>query len=131
VTRELVEHLRHHAEAYTRHRILVHVVGRDAASKEARILQDEVRESTLVRTLLAERDAEGRIPLHPYDKWRGAHWVLSCLADLAYPAGDADLVPLREQVCEWLFSPRHLQSIRARLVGGRVRWHASMEGNAL
>ncbi|MEW6752379.1 MAG: hypothetical protein AB1505_15550 [Candidatus Latescibacterota bacterium] len=131
VARELVEKLRHHAEAYTRYKVLVHVVGQDTDSREARILREEVKETTLVRTLLAERGPDGQIPLHPYDKWRGAHWVLACLADLGYPPGEADLLPLRDQVCGWLFSPQHQQGFRSRVVEGRVRWHASMEGNAL
>ncbi len=81
-------------------------------------------EQEAARELLSERESEGRIPWHPYDKWRGAHWVLSQLADIGYPAGDESLVPLREQVLAWLLrrSPQ--------TVNGRVRVCCSIEGNA-
>lgn len=127
----LIEQMRYHYEAYSRYKITVHVVGKEPNSKEVRILRDEVKDTVLVKTLLGERRAHGEIPLNPYDKWRGAHWVLACLADLGYPRGDKEIVPLREQVYAWLFSERHEKSIESRVVGGRYRWHASMEGNAL
>lgn len=55
--------------------------------------------------------------------------MLSLLADLCYPPGDQDLMPLLEQVYAWLFSPHHLKSIQT--IQGRVRRCASQEGNAL
>ena len=94
----LIEKLRYYGEACVRLKITLHIVGKAADTKEVRILRDEVRESVLARTLLSERNADGQIPLNPYDKWRGAHWVLALLADLGYPPGDRDLLPLREQV---------------------------------
>ena len=51
----LIEQMRYHSEPYIRVRILVDVLGRDPGSKEARILRDEVRDTVLVKTLLAER----------------------------------------------------------------------------
>ncbi len=72
---------------------------------------------------------QGQIPHHPYAKWRGAHWVLACLADLGYPPGDTSLQPLMEQVYAWLLGRQHTQSIKT--IDGRVRRCASMEGNAL
>jgi hypothetical protein len=100
--------------------------GADAGA--ARPLRDEIRASPRVRALLSERGGDGRIPGHPYAKWGGAHWVLAALAELGYPPGDAELVPLREQVYGWLLSKSHDRSIRA--LGGRVRRCASQEGNA-
>lgn len=85
--------------------------------------------SPLAQALLSEAGADGRIPLHPYAKWRGAHWVLAVLADLDYPPGDPRLEPLMEQVYGWLLSPQHLQSVR--ILEGRARRCASQEGNAL
>jgi hypothetical protein len=51
----------------------------------------------LLQSLLSGRDIDGRLPFHPYDKWFGAHWILSILADLGYPEGDVSLKPLLDQ----------------------------------
>jgi hypothetical protein len=90
---------------------------------------------------LSERDAHGRIDRHPYTKWTGAHWVLVTLADLGYPPGDRALLPLREQVLEWLlderrYSPKRRPAYEPYLapiltIASRPRIHASLEGNAL
>ena len=91
-------------EPFVRYKTLLNVYGRAPDSREIRILRDEVRESIIARTLLAEQDATGRIPLAPGDKWRGAHWVLYMLAELGSAASDKSLLPLRDQVCDWLFA---------------------------
>ncbi len=104
-------------------------VGQVADSVTLRQLQEEIRTSPRVKKLLSERDDIGQIPVHPYTKWSGAHWVLADLADNGYPAGDGALIPLREQVYDWLFSPPHQKNIR--LINGRIRRCASQEGNAL
>jgi hypothetical protein len=54
--------------------------------------------------------------------------VLSLLAELHYPEGDASLIPLREQEYGWLLSEHHEQRIPT--INGRVRRCASQEGNA-
>lgn len=93
-------------------------------------LLEQVRCSDRVSALLSERQPDATIPLHPYAKWRGAHWVLVMLSELNYPAGDESLIPLREQVLSWLLSdayekrwlpPRH----------GLCRLHASQDANAI
>jgi len=86
---------------------------------------------TVFTILLSERRSDGTIPRHAYSKWKGAHWVLSILADLGYPAGDESLIPLREQVMEWLFSEEYTQYFAKRVVAGKVRMHPSQEGNAV
>jgi hypothetical protein len=123
----IIDRLAHSEEPSIRLRALI--LGQTATSEAIRQAQQEVRDSPRVQALLSERDADGRIPLHPYSKWRGAHWVLAALADIGYPPGDESLIPLREQVCTWLLSERHTKSIR--VLDGRVRRHASQEGNAL
>ncbi|MBT6147287.1 MAG: hypothetical protein HOH74_17765 [Gemmatimonadetes bacterium] len=128
---DLITQLRYHSEPYTRHRIIVDVVGRERSSKEARILRDEVRESVLAKVMMADRDGGGRIALDANHEWRGAHWVLSVLADLNYREGDKGLIPLRDQVYEWLFSPAYEQEIRERYVNDLHRCHAAQEGNAI
>lgn len=108
---------------------LVNLLGKDSASNECERIQQAIKSSSRVKLLLSERDHDGKIPYHPYKKWYGAHWVLVSLADLGYPSGDGTLIPLREQVYEWLFSERHETSIK--IIKGRVRRCASQEGNAL
>lgn len=93
-------------------------------------LRERVRTSHRVATLLSERDETGCIPAHPYSsKWYGAHWVLVALAELGYPPGDRSLVPLRDQIMSWLFSPDYLR--RSGQVHGLPTLHASIDGNAI
>jgi hypothetical protein len=51
------------------------------------------------------------------------------LAELGYPPGDASLIPLREQVLNWLFSTSYSKYIRT--INGRVRICASISANAI
>ena len=59
------------------------------------------------------------------------------LADLGYQPGDMALLPLRDQVLEWLLGePRRRAADDVYLapilmIAGRARIHASLEGNAL
>ena len=125
-------------EPSIRLRARAEILGEPADSAASNRLRKRVKDSERVRLVLSER-RRGRIPFHPYAKWFGAHWVLSILADLRYPAGDRSLVPLREQVYEWLFSKTHMSYSRTHevyagpymTVRGLVRAHASMEGNAV
>jgi len=105
------------------------VINQEPSSLDPQKLQKKIPSSTLVKTLLSERDHEGKIPHHPYNKWRGKHWVLACLADLGYPPGDESLKPLLEQVYHWLLSRHHLKSVE--IINNRARRCASQEGNAL
>ncbi len=125
----VLDRLLYSNEPSIRFKVLVNVLGRDPNSAEMARLQQEIRVSPRVGLLLSERDGSGRIPYHPYTKWYGAHWVLASLADIDYPSGDESLVPLREQVYEWLFSGKREKKIRP--VEGRVRICASQDGNAL
>ncbi len=106
-------------EPYIRYKILLNVFCRELDSREIRIIRDEVAESTLVRTLLAEQQSDGHIDLPPHARWRGAHWVLYLLADLGHASGAKNLRPLAEQVYTWLLS-----SERAEPVGGSTEGHA-------
>lgn len=104
------------------------VLGQEPDSAELAALRAEIRLCPRVQNLLSERLPDGRIPWHPYFKWRGAHWVLAQLADLGYPAGDESLLPLREQVLGWLLGQKHARHIK--MIDGRVRRCASQESNA-
>jgi hypothetical protein len=90
---------------------------------------NELATSPIIQRLLSDRIDDGRIPYHPYDKWFGAHWILSILADMDYPAGDDSLRPLMEQCYEWLLSKEHQKYIR--MINGRVRRCSSQEGNCI
>ena len=128
-TAAVVQRLLASDEPSVRLRILTCILDCDDDSSEARAARTAVRSSPRTQTLLSERDEEGRIPCHPYAKWRGAHWVLASLADMGYPPGDETLIPLREQVYGWLLGRSHQKGIR--VVDDRVRRCASQEGNAL
>jgi hypothetical protein len=127
--KNLLEQLLQSQEPAIRFKALTKVKEFDPKSDAVLEVQNEIRESARVKLLLSEQGPEGQIAYHPYAKWYGAHWVLAQLADIGYPAGDQELIPMRDQVLEWLFSDDHWQSIRT--LKGRTRIHASQEGNAL
>ncbi len=127
--KELVAKLLKSEEPSVRCKVLTGVADKGPRSRAVKEAQQEIKKSARVKALLSERGRDGRIPLDPYSKWRGAHWVLAALADLAYPPGDNSLVPLREQVYGWLLSDEHAKSIPT--LEGRVRRCGSQEGNAL
>lgn len=129
---QLIDSLLASNEPVIRYKTQVLVLGYDPESPKVRVLQEEIPGSERVKGLLADRDDRGMIPFHPYTKWQGAHWVLTCLADCGYPPGDESLLPLRNQVYEWLFSEQHILDFHKRTGRERqVRLHASMEANAL
>jgi hypothetical protein len=118
-------------EPSIRYKTRVHVLGESPSSPAIRRLQEEIRVSPRIATLLSERSPDGRIPSHPYAKWYGAHWILATLADLGYPPGDKTLIPLRDQVLEWIASPEYETRLIRRGKTGPVRIHASIDGNAI
>ena len=93
-------------------------------------LGEKITQSVIVKKILSERDESGRIPRHAYEKWSGAHWILSLLAELDYPTKDPVLLPLREQALDWIFS----DEVRVKdtpKIKGLYRRHASQEGNLI
>lgn len=125
----IVKQLLASGEPAIRYQVRVHVLGDDPRSTRIRKLGAEVAASARVKALLSERRANGEIPFPPYAKWYGAHWVLVTLADLDYPPRDKSLIPLRDQVLDWLFSPDYVRLIRR--VKGITRIHASIDANAI
>jgi len=107
--------------------MIVNVLDQPEASPEAIQASNDVRTSPLVQELLSACIQDGNLPLHPYKKWTGSHWVLSVLADLGYPPGDETLLPLTEQAYNWLLGTDHTRHIRE--INGRVRRCASQESN--
>jgi hypothetical protein len=114
-------------EPAVRYRAYVDVLGGDPESAEGQALRREIPAGRTASLLLSERDGQGSLPYHPYNKWLGAHWVLACLAELGYPPGDAGLKPLLEQSYAWLLSAHHLKHA-AHMIDGRMRRCASQEG---
>ena len=129
MTQIILQRLLQSGEPSIRYRVLTQILGHEADSTEIRNLQEDIRRSARVQKLLSERNAGGQIPGHPYSKWNGAHWLLATLADLGYPPGDDSLIPLREQVYEWLLGAGHRKGVK--IIAGRARRCASQEGNAL
>ena len=116
---DIVERLLHSEEPSVRYLARVGVVGEDPGSPELGALRAEIAKSPRVAALLSERDENGRIPGSVYSKWRGAHWVISALADIGYPAGDDKLRPLIDQTLEAWLGERHLDAVQT--LEGRTR----------
>src|SRR5207249_3896404 len=80
-----------------RRRTLVRLMGRPENDPEVRGLEAALADDPWVARLLAGewRDgSHGRIRVHPYKKWGGAHWRLVAMAELGVTretpgAGDA------------------------------------------
>lgn len=124
-----IERLLRSPEPSIRYRVQVGVLDSDPSSAQVVALREEIRQCPRSQALLGEQGADGKIPVRGYQKWRGVHWVLACLADCSYPPGDERLNPLRDQECAWLFSTKHQKHIQS--IAGRTRRCASQEGNAL
>ncbi len=128
----MIAELLDHPDPIIRYQYRTNALGEDPQSAEILQLQQEIKQSPRVQCLLSDRDEKGEIPFHPYTKWQGAHWVLTVLANSGYPAGDDSLLPLRDQVYDWLLSEEHIESIHQRTGKlSHVRLHASMEANAI
>jgi len=130
-------------------KLAVGVRGNRDDSPEAQRARDEVRTAPLVRLLLSDVDKEqwgvdasgnykhfrgdrvsgGQVRPFPYTKCSGSHWILSILADLGYPAGDASLRPMMDETFACWLSETHKKYIR--LIAGRTRRCASQEGYAV
>jgi hypothetical protein len=126
---KIISELFAHPEPSVRYRIAVGVKGFTELSREVLQLRLAVKDSSRVAAMLASRDSAGRFPWHPYQKWNGAFWTLLVLADMGYPAGDESLLPLKEQVFEWILSPKHIKSIP--LIDGRWRRCTCQEGGVV
>lgn len=128
---EIVENLLTSDLACIRYQTRLQMRGEDPNTPEMQQLQAQIPGDQVVKQLLSERQADNSMPRKAYHKWCGPHWVLAALADLGYPAGDDSLIPLREQVFEWLLDDFHANYMPKRLVAGRIRMHPSIEGNVV
>lgn len=146
-TDDVIEALLRSDEPSVRWKARVGVLGEEPGSVGLHDLEETIRESPRVRTLLSRRTPDGRFVAGSsvYAKWQGAHWVLATLADLGYPRGDAGLAPMLDQVVDTWLEPsfyreielerkddvyKHLQRA-VPIMDGRHRRCASQQGNPL
>lgn len=116
-------------EPALRYKLMVELFNHPAGSEVAKEAAEVVRNSPQVRSLISACQMDGRLPNHPYNKWMGAHWVLSILADLGYPKGDVSLQGMINQAYDWLLGEQHAKHFR--LIDGRMRRCASQESNTV
>jgi hypothetical protein len=102
---------------------------RDVLGEPVELDADAVLAGPWVRGLLAGQRPDGGFGVHPYGKWRGAHWRLVSLVELGAPAGEPRVLAAAETVLAWLTGPGHLRGVER--VDGLARRCASQEGNAL
>jgi hypothetical protein len=84
---------------------------------------------SFVDLLLGGDEPGAVLEVHPYTKWDGAHWRLVSLVELGVPPDDPRLPALVDHVLTWLTAGDRLADVTK--VAGRIRQHASQEGNAL
>ncbi|HKW69891.1 MAG TPA: prenyltransferase/squalene oxidase repeat-containing protein [Candidatus Dormibacteraeota bacterium] len=80
----------------------------------------------MIDGLLSGQRADGGFGVHPYSKWKGAHWRLVSLVELGIPRTNQAARAAASSVLDWIAAPRE-----PLIIKGRERRHASMEGNAL
>ena len=141
----LIKALMDHNDPSIRLKIMVHVLGEDPQARRVQEVQNEIRSSPRVLALLPHRDRDGRFQsgIGVYAKWQGPHWVLATLADIGYPAGDASLNPVGNQIVDYWLQDRFYKEFAAKSKGdaykndgvpimqGRYSRCASQQGNAL
>jgi len=96
-----------------------------------RKLRRAIAESKMAQDLLRGLHMERS---NPYRKWQGPHWTLYSLAEIGYPPREMALLPLRQRVLDWMFSPAFLKPPSTAIYPDqpeRPRRCASMEGNAI
>ncbi len=99
------------------------------SAADVRSERRQVLHGPWVQALLEGQAPDGGFGVHPYQKWRGAHWRLVSLVELGIPPGEPRGLQAAEQVLAWLLNPSRLR--RVPVIEGRARRCASQEGNAL
>jgi hypothetical protein len=80
----------------------------------------------MIAGLLKGQRPDGSFGVHPYSKWKGAHWRLVSLVELGIPRTHRAARAAAGTVLDWIAAPS-----RPMVIAGKERRHASMEGNAL
>lgn len=140
---QLTNRLLQSDEPSIRWKVRVNVLGENPDSEVIKDLQQEIKNSPRVEKLLAPHLNGGNTNVNVYAKWQGIHWVLATLADIGYPPGDPDLMPLKDRLLDtWLrdaFYTEFEVDSQAKAYGkegvpvmqGRHRRCASQQGNTL
>ncbi|HKE63533.1 MAG TPA: hypothetical protein VKB59_02665 [Micromonosporaceae bacterium] len=132
---DIVDTLLASNEPAIRWKVRRQVLLEDPDSRDMRQLRREVRDSPLVRALLA-----GQSERTTYAKWTGRHWVLITLADIGYPPHDPELEPIVAKTMATWLAPHYFaeyetqRKTNARAVpvmNGRHRRCGSQHGGAL
>jgi hypothetical protein len=80
----------------------------------------------MIAGLLKGQHTDGSFGVHPYSKWKGAHWRLVSLVELGVAESNRSARAAANSVLDWIAVQN-----RPFVVNGLERRHASMEGNAL
>jgi hypothetical protein len=128
-TEDCIQSLTENREPVIQWKMARFVFKKPRSSSEIQKAREKLALSPILQRLLSDRNDEGQIPYHPYNKWFGSHWVLSILADLGYPEGDDTLKALLEQSYHVWLSKDHERYIR--MINRRIRRCASQEGNCV
>jgi hypothetical protein len=126
---QLVQQLSKSENPSIRYLIKRDYLGMPENSSEVTADRGAIRTSPFVEKLLQMRREDGKFPWHAYAKWKGAFWTLLTLVDMGYPPGDLRLLPLKDQVLEWLLDSERLK--RIPLIDGRYRRCALQESAAV
>jgi hypothetical protein len=132
-------------EPSLRYKLRAHVLGENPESRAMLALRREIKRSPRVQALLTEHLQPRQVNerRNVYDKWQGAHWVMASLADLGYPPGDRELIPLRDRLLDAWLAPHYYEEFECDsraaayrrpgvpIISGRHRRCASQQGNAL
>jgi len=141
----VLETLLRSAEPSLRWKVRTQVLGESPHSGVLRALEEAVRRSPRVRSILRRKTNLGRPGTlrGVYYKWQGCHWALARLADLGYPEGDESLRPLVDRVLSTWLKPTYFREFSATtkrggygrvgvpVIRGRYRRCGSQQGNAL
>ena len=141
----IIHKLLNSPEPSIRYKTRVLLLDESKNSARNKKLRREIKRSTRVRSLLKNRNTKGQLePVkHVYKKWQGAHWVVARLADIGYPEGDEDLLPMISQLFDLWLSPTFVHEVirdveqpaykdkAVPIMQGRARRCASQQGNAL
>jgi hypothetical protein len=140
----IIDQLLQSPEPSIRWKVRANVLGGDVNSPGIKALQEEIRDSEIVKKLLnGLKNPDCNKGRGIYAKWQGAHWIMASLADIGYPPGDENLIPIKDALLDfWLddsfytefeanTQAKAYQKTGVPVMQGRHRRCASQQGNTL